>query len=54
VTDQHVEWLLTASPEELYRWHSARTKAEVVQSLAALIVAWSEERRARNESKSDG
>ena len=50
--DQHVEWLLTATPGEFHRWHSSRTKADVVQSLVAVIDALYEE-RGRSESKGD-
>jgi len=53
VKDQHVEWLLTATTEEFYRWHSARTKDQIVQSLAAVIDAMAQE-RGRIESKGDG
>ncbi len=44
----HVEWLLTATAVEIFNWHSARSKADVVQSLVALIQALKDERAAQN------
>lgn len=44
MASQHAEWLVGASPDEIFRWHSARSKADIVQSLCDLIDAVKETR----------
>jgi hypothetical protein len=50
-SDQHVDWLVSAEPDDIFKWHSVRNKGDVVQSISACIEVIRAERLARQSAE---